>query len=83
MRLRQASSAALALESRRPDQADADVAGDVTAPPPACGRAAGWELLRRPGPNDERPEADRWVGWKGFAPEGTLRRRPGVRLPTE
>lgn len=45
------------------------------------GNAAGCELLTSPGPNIGRPGAWPWGDWKGFAPEGTLSRRPGVLLP--
>lgn len=77
MRRLHASSLLLETESRLDDQPEVDEVGDGTRLEPAGGKAAGCELFIWAGPNMGLPGAV----WNGFALEGTLSRRPGVRLP--
>jgi len=80
VRRRQASSFELEMESRL-DQPEVDAVGDDRRLPPFGERAAELEVFTTPGPKTGRPAAP-WGDWNGLpAPEGTLSRRPGVRLP--
>lgn len=76
VRRRQASST-LAMESRREKMEEVGEASTLGA----GDKAPGLELLIGPGPKSARPRFAPWGDWKGLPPDGTLRRRPGVRDP--
>lgn len=78
---RQASSEALDVDSRRTDQAELDAVGEETKLL-LVEKTPALELFMVPGPNMGRPGMA-WGDWNGFAPDGTLSRRPGVRVPVE
>lgn len=76
VRLRQASSAALLIESRR--EKTVDVGDAITL----MEGESGLDTFMEAGPKRGRFEVITWGDWKGFpADEGTLSRRPGVRDP--
>ena len=79
VRRRQASSFELEIESRR-DQPDVDAVGEDSRLLGVGESNAELEAFIAPGPKMGRPTP--CGDWKGFpAPDGTLSRRPGVRLP--
>lgn len=84
VRRRHASSDMLEIDSRR-DHCGAGAFGDETRLPLADGKAPPFEEFTGPGPgpgpNIGRPRVRVGGDWNGFAPDGTLSRRPGVRVP--
>jgi hypothetical protein len=80
VRRRQASSAALDMESLR-DQPEVEAVGEDSKLLLPGDNAPELDEFRLPAPNAGRPRAAPWGDWNGLPPEGTLRRRPGVRMP--
>ena len=81
MRLLHASSALLEVESLRPPHAVPGFDGEVARLLGVGEKAPTLELFIGPGPpNKGRPMAETLDGWKGFAADGTLRRRPWGRI---
>lgn len=82
VRRRHASSGLLDIDSRLA-QGPVDAVGELTRLLFAGEKTPAFEAFIAPGPNIGRPMCRPWGDWKGFAPDGTLRRRPGVLVPAE
>lgn len=81
VRRRQASSAALDMDSRR-DQPTEDTVGDEIMLPVPGEKTPALEAFMAPAPKSGLPRARFCGEWNGFpAAEGTLSLLPGVRLP--
>ena len=77
----QASSATLDVESRRDHPDAVEAVGDDTRLLLDGEKAPTCEVFSGAAPNRCLAGGGPVVEWKGLAPEGTLRRRPGVRVP--
>lgn len=80
---RQGSSDTLETDSRRADHPEVETVGDETRLLPEGEKAPLLEVLIGPGAKTGRPKGMPWGVWKGFTPDGTLSRLPGVRAPAE